>query len=154
MTLRKFNLIRPFTSIFVWKRLKISEPNEYQAFVNYLSFLANRAMLEKEGVDVDLFVSEAAKRLANVPAMVEMADRRMKSRAEADYRHQPTATLGTWRNFWGSRVEYFKANGMPTQLVDFVTGLLDSAIEQGGDGKKAHADADVTRLQEVVRYKK
>ena len=67
--------------------------------------------------------------------------------------HEPTATLGTWRNFWGSRVAYFEAHGMPTQLVDFVTGLLDSAIGEGGGAKRPHADADVTRLQEVVRYR-
>ena len=39
------------------------------------------------------------------------------------------------------------AHGLPAAFPKFVVGLLDEAGASG-----AHKDADVTRLQEVVRY--
>ena len=71
----------------------------------------------------------------------------VRSRDEAAYLAEPSATLGTWRNFWGSRLPYFEAHGLPAAFPKFVVGLLDEAGASG-----AHKDADVTRLQEVVRF--
>jgi len=117
-------------------------------FVNYLCFAANAAMLEAEGVDVSQFAAEAGVRLGQVPPMLEAFSERMKSRDEASYLEAPSATLGTWKNFWGSRLPYFDAHGFPSQLARFNVRLLEEAIGAGG----AHAKADVTRLQEVVRH--
>ena len=119
--------------------------------VNYLSFAANLAMLEREGVDLSLLYPNVGARLAQVPAFLEASARRMQARDEASYRASPGATVGTWRNFWASRLPYLDAHALPSQLPRFVVGLLDEAA--GGAGAP-HADADMTRLQEVVRYGK
>ena len=117
------------------------------AMANYLSHCANLAMLEREGVDPAQFASEASFRLATCASMLEKFEKRSRSRDEAAYLAEPSATLGTWRNFWGSRLPYFEAHGLPAAFPKFVVGLLDEAGASG-----AHKDADVTRLQEVVRY--
>jgi 3-hydroxyisobutyrate dehydrogenase-like beta-hydroxyacid dehydrogenase len=117
--------------------------------MNYLSFTANLAMLERERVDLSLLYPNVGARLAQVPAFLEAAAARMESRDEAAYRANPGATVGTWRNFWASRLPYLDAHELPAQLPRFVVGLLDEAA--GGAGGP-HADADMTRLQEVVRY--
>eukprot|EP01062_Namystynia_karyoxenos_P047702 TRINITY_DN360_c0_g1_i15.p2 TRINITY_DN360_c0_g1~~TRINITY_DN360_c0_g1_i15.p2 ORF type:complete len:342 (+),score=121.55 TRINITY_DN360_c0_g1_i15:82-1026(+) len=119
------------------------------AFVNLLAFMSNAEMLQREGVDMQQFFAEAAKRAATIPAMLEMYHKRMASRDEADYAAAPTATLGTWHAFWGSRLPYFDANGMPGQLPRFAMGLLEAA---GGGPGGAHQGADASRLQETVRY--
>ena len=117
------------------------------AMANYLSHCANLAMLEREGVDPAQFASEASFRLNHVGPMLAQFEKRSRSRDEAAYLAEPSATLGTWRNFWGSRLPYFEAHGLPAAFPKFVVGLLDEAGASG-----AHKDADVTRLQEVVRY--
>ncbi len=104
-------------------------------------------MLDREGVDLDLFHVAAAHRLETVPAALAACAARMEDRAEESYRRAPTATLGTWRNFWSSRLPYFDAHGIPAQFARFVVDLIDRA---GGGG--VHARADLTRLQETVRY--
>lgn len=118
------------------------------AFVNFLSFAANSEMMKREGVDPKIFFEQAAKRLATVPSMFESAYPRMASRNPEDYKANPTATLGTWRNFWASRLPYLKANDMATRVPDMMVGLIDEAA----GSNQEHIDADVTRLQEVVRY--
>ena len=118
-------------------------------FVNYLSWLSNAAMLEAEGVDMSLFAAEAAKRLQQIPGFLLSAGERMRSRDEASYLDNPTATLGTWRSFWASRLPYFAARGLPAPLPRMVIALLDEA--SGGHGGP-HANKDVTRLQEVLRF--
>ena len=119
------------------------------AFVTYVSFASNAAMLEKEGVDTALFAREAAKRLANAPASMELAAARMaRGRDDATYAADPVATLGTWRNFWASRLPYFAANCFPTTLVDFAVSILDAA----GASDPAKRASDVTRLQEVLKF--
>ena len=70
------------------------------------------------------------------------------NRGDDRYAETPTATLGTWRNFWASRRPYLESLGAPTVLLDFVVGLLDAA----GASDAATAGADVTRIQEVLRY--
>ena len=56
------------------------------ALVNLIAYSANAAMLAREGVDVNLFAREAAKRLATTPAAIETAARRMDaSRDETAY---------------------------------------------------------------------
>eukprot|EP01062_Namystynia_karyoxenos_P047704 TRINITY_DN360_c0_g1_i5.p1 TRINITY_DN360_c0_g1~~TRINITY_DN360_c0_g1_i5.p1 ORF type:complete len:341 (+),score=114.51 TRINITY_DN360_c0_g1_i5:75-1025(+) len=119
------------------------------AFVNLLAFMSNAEMLQREGVDMQQFFAEAAKRAATIPAMLEMYHKRMASREEAHYNAAPTATLSTWHAFWGSRLPYFDANGMPGQLPRFAMGLLEAA---GGGPGGAHQGADASRLQETVRY--
>ena len=104
-------------------------------------------MLDREGVDLALFHQAAAHRLESIPAALRACAERMEQRSDESYRHAPTATLGTWRNFWAGRLPYFDANSIPGQFARFVVGLIDQA---GGGG--AHAGADLTRLQEVVRY--
>ena len=96
----------------------------------------------------------AAEALAQVcgrpaPARGGQAPRPRAGRDAAAYARDPTATLGTWRNFWASRLDYFRSLGAPTVLADFVVGLLDRA----GAADPATAGADVTRVQEVLRYK-
>ncbi len=118
-------------------------------FVNLLSYVSNSAMLAEEDVDVDLFAREAAYRLEQLPGFFCASARRMASRAEQNYVEKPSATLGTWRNFWASRLPYFEARGFPARQAEFAIALLDEAA--GGEGGP-HAAADVTRLQEVVRY--
>ncbi|KAJ1459755.1 hypothetical protein M885DRAFT_510989 [Pelagophyceae sp. CCMP2097] len=116
------------------------------AFVSYLSYCANAAMLDREGVPAALVAKSAARRLAYVPAALELAAQRMETRDS--YHTAPTATLSTWRNFWDSRRAYFVRCGMPSQLLDFAVGLLD----QAGASDPNLGSADVTRLQEIVRY--
>jgi len=119
------------------------------AFVTLMSYAANAAMLEREGVDAKTFAKAAALRLAAAPASMEKAATRMDAgRDAATYAETPTATLGTWRNFWASRRPYLESLGAPTVLLDFVVGLLDAA----GASDAATAGADVTRIQEVLRY--
>ena len=140
-------------------------------FVNFLSFLSNAAMLEAEGVDTALYAREAGVRLQQVPDFLLASAGRMSSRAEADYMRNPGATLRTWRNFWGSRLPYFAAHGLPAQLpqlacnlLDEAAGLPDEALPSAVVGASPsswpsavapegpHSAADLTRLQEVVRY--
>jgi 3-hydroxyisobutyrate dehydrogenase-like beta-hydroxyacid dehydrogenase len=118
-------------------------------FINYLSWLSNAAMLDAEGVEIGLFAKEAAKRLSQIPAFLLSAGDRMRSRDEESYTANPTATLGTWRSFWASRLPYFAARGLPTPLPELVVKLLDEA---SGGQEGPHAHKDVTRLQEVLRF--
>ena len=120
------------------------------AFVNYVAFAANAAMLEREGVDTALFAREAAKRLSGTPRAIELAAARMAAgRDDASYADKPVATLGTWRNFWASRLPYFVENNFPTVLVDFAVSILDAA----GARDAVRSKADMTRLQEVLKFK-
>ncbi|KOO53363.1 6-phosphogluconate dehydrogenase protein [Chrysochromulina tobinii] len=140
-------------------------------FVNFLSFLSNAAMLEAEGVDTALYAREAGVRLQQVPDFLLASAGRMSSRAEADYLRNPGATLRTWRNFWGSRLPYFAAHGLPAQLPQLACNLLDEAAGLPAEPLPSavvgaspsswpsavaiegpHSAADLTRLQEVVRY--
>ena len=59
------------------------------------------------------------------------------------------ARLRTWRNFWGSRLPYCARRSFPTRLPQLACDLLDQAA---GGFQGPHADADVTRLQEVVKF--
>lgn len=121
------------------------------AFVNLLSFMSNAAMLEREGVDMEQFFRCATGRLANVPGSLKLHNMKMASRNESDYLANPTATLKTWRNFWASRLPYNNSHGIPSHLTNFAVQLLDDA---SGGMEGTHADADVTRLQEIVRHGK
>mmetsp|Transcript_13679 Transcript_13679/g.44604 ORF Transcript_13679/g.44604 Transcript_13679/m.44604 type:complete len:355 (+) Transcript_13679:29-1093(+) len=118
------------------------------ALVTYLSFCSNAALLEKEGVDFNLFTREAAKRLENVPASLDAAIGRMTS--GEGYFKDPVVTLGTLRDFWASRLPYIKeSNDLPEPLLaNFVIDLLDKVGAQ--DPRLKHAD--VTRLQELLRF--
>lgn len=120
------------------------------AFVSYLSFVSNSAMLEGEGVDIQLYIQEATKRLNTVPLFLNSCHQRMQSRSDDNYSRAPTATLGNWRTFWSSRLPYLAEHKMPSELPDFVVSLLDNAL--GKD--KQYINDDVTRLQELLRYGK
>ena len=115
------------------------------AMANYLSHCANLAMLEREGVDPAQFASEASFRLGPVAPDARSVSKRSGRAREASYlADRRDAQRGA---FWGSRLPYFEAHGLPAAFPKFVVGLLDEAGASG-----AHKDADVTRLQEVVRY--
>ncbi len=119
------------------------------AFVSFLAYASNAAMLEAEGVPVDLFLQEARHRLAAVPDTLRSNDVRMRrSRSEESYLDRPTTKLDTLRSYWASRLPYMRERNFPDQLARFCISLLDEA--RGRDGR--HGDADVTRLQEVVRF--
>ena len=107
-------------------------------------------MLDKEGVDWQLFLDQAEHRLNAVPgALKSAADRMRTSSDEASYRQDPVATLGTWRNFWASRIPYLQNAGLPEPLLaNFIIDLLDQAGARHPD----HKLADVTRLQELLRF--
>jgi len=111
--------------------------------------MSNAEALEREGVDMKQFFAEAGKRLAGIPAALEMYHQRMAVRDEEAYRTNPTVTLKTMRDFWASRLPYNEANGIPSAFPDFVVRLLDDA---GGAPAGIHAEADLSRLQELVRY--
>ena len=115
------------------------------AFVTLMSYAANAAMLEREGVDASVAVAAISHRLAAAPAAVEAAAARMADRS--DYESNPTATLATWRNFFDSRRPYLDKIGASRVLPDFCIDVLDRAGASG-----AHGGADVTRVQEVLRY--
>lgn len=120
-------------------------------FVNLLSFMSNAGVLEREGVAIQQVVEEVTKRLAMVPAALEMYHKRMASRDESAYRQNITVTLGTSRSYWASRLSYNAAHDIPSHLALLFIDLLDEAC--GGDqGPATHTSADVSRLQEVVRY--
>lgn len=119
-------------------------------FVNLLSFMSNAASLEREGVDMSVYFQEAAKRLATVPAALELYSKKMASREENAYQNDVTVTLGTSRSYWAGRLPYNEAHGIPSHLTNLFVELLDGAI--GADGN--HASADLSRLQEVVRFGK
>lgn len=115
------------------------------AFVTLMSYVANAAMLEREGVDVATTIECVARRLATAPGALEAAAARM---ADREYVADPTATLGTWRNFFDSIRPYLRKTGASTELPDFCVGVLDRAGASG-----PHGGDDVTRIQEVLRYK-
>lgn len=122
------------------------------AFVNLLSFISSSPMLEKEGVDWNVFCEEAAVRLKATPdALKDAADRMLSAQKDVDYVKNPVATLGTWRNFWASRLPYLGANQLPEpHLVKFAIDILDKA----GANDPDFSDSDVTRLQEILRRAK
>ena len=115
------------------------------AFVTLMSYAANAAMLEEEGVDASVAMTAISHRLAAAPAALEAAAARMADRS--DYESNPTATLATWRNFWASRRPYLERIGASRVLPDFCIDVLDRAGASG-----AHGGADATRVQEVLRY--
>lgn len=118
------------------------------AFVTLMSYAANAAMLESEGVDLKTTMDCVARRLATAPGALEAAAARMADRSDGAYAADPTATLETWRNFWDSRRPYLRKTGASTELPDFCVGVLDRAGARG-----PHGGDDVTRIQEVLRYK-
>lgn len=113
------------------------------AFVTLMSYASNAAMLEEEGVSTEVAIEAISRRLAAAPAALANASVRMAAR---DY-ESPTATLATWRNFFDSRRPYLDAIGASRVLPDFCIDVLDRAGASG-----AHGGADVTRVQEVLRY--
>ena len=115
------------------------------AFVTLMSYASNAAMLEEEGVSTEVAIEAIRRRLAAAPAALEAAAARMADRS--DYESDPTATLATWRNFFDSRRPYLDAIGASRVLPDFCIDVLDRAGASG-----PHAGADVTRVQEVLRY--
>ena len=117
------------------------------AFVTLMSYASNAAMLEREGVDASVAVAAISHRLAAAPAALEAAAARMADRSDGAYESNPTATLATWRNFFDSRRPYLDAIGASRVLPDFCIDVLDRAGASG-----AHGGADVTRVQEVLRY--
>ena len=114
------------------------------AFVTLMSYAANAAMLEREGVDASVAVAAISHRLAAAPGALEAASVRMAAR---EYESNPSATLATWRNFFASRRPYLDKIGASRVLPDFCIDVLDRAGASG-----AHGGADVTRVQEVLRY--
>ena len=119
------------------------------ALVNYISMASNFPMLEKEKVDIEkVFLPAAEARLNAVPASLAKASKKMQD--DTDYYTDPVATLGTWRNFWASRLPYLEKHGLPEhKLAQFVIKLLDDA----GAQDNAYKNADITRLQEILRFK-
>jgi len=117
-------------------------------FVNLMSFMSNAASLTKEGVDLNQFYTEAAKRLATIPSALKAASERMESRDNDAYAASPTVTLDAARSYWASRLPYNDAHGMPAPLTHFMVELIDQASGVGG----IHGNADLSRLQEVLRY--
>ena len=113
------------------------------AFVTLMSYAANAAMLEREGVDAATTMKAVAHRLAAAPGALEAAAARMADRSDGAYASNPTATLATWRNFFDSRRPYLERIGASSVLPDFCISILDRA---GAN------DMDVTRVQEVLRY--
>ena len=114
------------------------------AFVTLMSYAANAAMLEREGVDASVAVAAISHRLAAAPGALEAASVRMAAR---EYESNPSATLATWRNFFDSRRPYLDKIGASRVLPDFCIDVLDRAGASG-----AHGGADATRIQEVLRY--
>ena len=117
------------------------------AFVTLMSYASNAAMLEEEGVDAATTMKAVAHRLATAPGALEAAAARMADRSDGAYESDPTATLATWRNFFDSRRPYLDKIGASRVLPDFCVDVLDRAGASG-----AHGGADVTRVQEVLRY--
>ena len=116
---------------------------------NLMCYSSALSMMDKEGVDQKVFFECAAKRLTSVPAMLESSFNRMQERSDESYSTNPVATLGTWRNFVSSRLEYMNNNNMSTAIPDFNVSVIDMTIANGGS-----PDDDVTRIQEVTRYTK
>ena len=113
------------------------------AFVTLMSYAANAAMLEEEGVSTEVAIKAISRRLAAAPAALEAAAARMADRSDGAYASNPTATLATWRDFFDSRRPYLERIGASSVLPDFCISILDRA---GAN------DMDVTRVQEVLRY--
>lgn len=120
------------------------------AFVSLLSFCSSAAMLDKEGVDWQLFCDKAAVRLSTTPDALRAAARRMRgSTSDDDYARQPVATLATWRNFWASRLPYLQRSNLPEpHLAKFAIDILDKA----GASDPTLAKADITRIQQLLRF--
>eukprot|EP00930_Biecheleria_cincta_P072399 TRINITY_DN59804_c0_g1_i1.p1 TRINITY_DN59804_c0_g1~~TRINITY_DN59804_c0_g1_i1.p1 ORF type:complete len:348 (+),score=63.53 TRINITY_DN59804_c0_g1_i1:105-1046(+) len=122
-------------------------------FANVLSFMSSAAALEKEGVDIKQVVQEAQKRLATVPGAMELYSKKMESREDDAYRTNTTVTLDTARSYWASRLPYNRAHGIPSHFTDLYLSLLDEAAGgPPGAPERQHGSADLSRLQEVVRY--
>lgn len=80
---------------------------------------------------------------------MEQYSNRMSSRDETSYSANPTCTLNTALSYWSGRLPYNEAHNIPSQLPRFMIELLLQAA--GGSGTP-HGGADLSRLQEVVRY--
>jgi len=118
-------------------------------FANTLSFMSNAAALQNEEVEMQPLFKAIAARLATVPAVLELYSERMKSRSEQDYIKDTTCTLNAARSYWASRLPYNKVHGIPSHLTNLFVDLLDDA---SGGREGEHSAADLSRLQEVVRY--
>ena len=64
------------------------------AFVTLMSYAANAAMLEREGVDAATTMKAVAHRLAAAPAALEAAAARMADRSDGAYESNPTGDAG------------------------------------------------------------
>jgi len=73
---------------------------------------------------------------------------RMGSRDPQDYLANPTATIDNWRSYWTSRLPYMRTHNLNSRVPDFAVSLLNEAAGPNQE----HQHADITRLQEVVRY--
>ncbi|KAJ9455900.1 hypothetical protein DIPPA_21798 [Diplonema papillatum] len=109
--------------------------------------MASLEMMEKEGVPFDIFTRSAAKRLAAQPAVLKSQYERMKDRTDEGYNTNPAATVETIENFFESRRPYLEKHNLSTSVPDYMIGLL-SQLSAAGHGK-----SDMTRLQELVRFK-
>lgn len=118
-------------------------------FVNLLSFMSNKAVLEREGVDIKQMCEEMKKRLDTVPSVIDQYNKRMDDHTESSYDTNQTVTLNTARNYWASRLAYNDRCNIPSHFTEFFIDLLDKAA---GGTQGPHGEADITRLQEVVRY--
>ena len=118
-------------------------------FVNLVSFIENLNGLQREGVDLKQLYGEMSARLATIPAALEMYEQRMRDQDEASYEKEVTASLGVCKNYWQGRKPYSRAHGDPTMLTDFMVDLFEKA-SGGKDGP--HSGADLSRIQEVLRY--
>lgn len=88
------------------------------------------------------------KRLATVPGAVQVLHNRLADRSDESYHEAPIVTHRTLHDFWSSRLPYFERHAIPADFPTFMAGLSERAA--GGEGG-AHWQADVTRLQEVMR---
>ena len=62
---------------------------------------------------------------------------------------QSTSWEPNFRSYWASRLPYNKVHGIPSHLTNLFVDLLDDA---SGGREGEHSAADLSRLQEVVRY--
>lgn len=119
------------------------------ALTGYASFLANIEMLEQERVDHAQLHEHVAKRLATLPgALKGLHARCTGERTDSAYAMEPSVTLATVRAWWASRLPYLHARAIPD---DFPALLADLAARASGGVGGPHAQADVSRMQEVMR---
>lgn len=111
-------------------------------FANYVAFLSNLALMEREGANVEHFFELAQQRLSAMPATLHALHASGgERRVSGDYASARVVSLDTCAAFFRDRLPYMQQLGLDTAVPAFYA----STFERAG----APQD-DITRLGELL----